>query len=66
MDFMNEFMKKTVMGMVGNEPNYKVRQYAANLFDKDYLTKEDLMELDAAVEQSEADNAQPGEGGENV
>lgn len=47
---LHDFVMKTLMGMVGREPDYKVRQYALGWFDKAELTAEDMAQLEAAIE----------------
>lgn len=41
------FVKKTVMSMIGKEPEHKVRQYSLAWLEKDVLTQEDLAEIDS-------------------
>lgn len=47
---LHDFVMKTLIGMVGREPDYKVRQYALGWFDKAELTAEDMAELELAIE----------------
>ena len=47
---LHDFVMKTLKGMVGREPDYKVRQYALGWYDKAELTAEDMAELEAAIE----------------
>lgn len=47
---LHDFVMKTLFGMVGNEPDYKVREYALGWYDKGKLTSEDMSMLDAAIE----------------
>lgn len=46
---LHDFVMDTVMGMVGCEPDYKVRQYALGWYDKAQLTAEDMVVLDEAI-----------------
>ncbi len=46
---LHDFVMDTVMGMVGCEPDYKVRQYALGWYDKAQLTAEDMAVLDEAI-----------------
>ncbi len=46
---LHDFVMNTLMGMVGNEPDYKVRQYALGWYDKAELTAEDMQKLDEAI-----------------
>ncbi len=48
---LHDFILDTVMGMVGREPDYKVRQYALGWLDKGQLTTDDLTALDAAIQK---------------
>ena len=47
---LHDFVMKTLMGMVGREPDYKVRQYALGWYDKAELTAEDMDGLETAIE----------------
>lgn len=47
---LHDFVMKTLMGMVGREPDYKVRQYALGWYDKAELTAEDMAQLESAIE----------------
>lgn len=44
------FIMETIKGMIGNEPDYKVKKYALGWYDKEKLTEEDLAEIDALIE----------------
>lgn len=46
---LHDFVMDTVKGMVGREPDYKVRQYALGWYDKAQLTAEDMTALDDAI-----------------
>lgn len=46
---LHDFVMNTLLGMVGNEPDYKVRQYALGWYDKAELTAEDMQKLDEAI-----------------
>lgn len=46
---LHDFVMKTLLGMVGNEPDYKVREYALGWYDKARLTGEDMAQLDEAI-----------------
>ncbi|MBR2366516.1 MAG: hypothetical protein IKC50_05080 [Oscillospiraceae bacterium] len=50
---LHAFVLNTIIGMVGKEPEYKVRRYALGWLEKDVLTEEDL----AAVETRFAEPA---------
>ena len=47
---LHDFVMKTLLGMVGKEPDYKVRQYALGWYDKAELTAEDMAQLECAIE----------------
>lgn len=44
---LHKFVIETIIGMVGKEPEYKVRKYALSWMEKDVLTEEDLGALEA-------------------
>ena len=46
---LHDFVMSTLLGMVGNEPDYKVRQYALGWYDKAELSDEDMQKLDEAI-----------------
>ena len=50
MDFDRAFVKKWLMGAIGHEMDYKVREYVQKYREKDLLTKEDAAEIDAKIE----------------
>lgn len=50
MFILHDFVMKTLTGMVGREPDYKVRQYALGWYDKAELTAEDMAALETAIE----------------
>ena len=39
---LNKFVMETLFGMVGNYPEFQVREYALNWYAKGTLTEEDL------------------------
>ena len=47
---LHDFVMKTLTGMVGHEPDYKVRQFALGWYDKAELTAEDMAALELAIE----------------
>ena len=55
---LKEFVKKTLLDMVGHEPDYKVRQYALGWYDKAQLDAGDMASIEEAIE---AQYAQPEE-----
>lgn len=44
---MHTFVLETIIGMIGKEPEYKVRQYALAWLERDVLTEEDLAAVEA-------------------
>lgn len=53
MFILHDFVLKTILGMVGKEPEYKVRQYALGWYDKAELTAEDMQQIENALDLSE-------------
>lgn len=47
---LRKFVLKTIKGMIGNEPDYKVREYVLGWLDRGVLTEEDVAEIDAFFE----------------
>ena len=47
---LHDFVMNTLHGMVGHEPDYKVRQYALGWYDKAQLTAEDMAAVEAAID----------------
>ena len=47
---LKEFIKKGLIGAVGNVPDYKIRLSAAGWLEKDVLTEADLVDVDVAIE----------------
>ena len=48
------FVSRTVLSMIGKEPEHKVRQYALGWLERDVLTQEDLAEVEARYAEIEA------------
>ena len=46
---IKEFVMKTLKGMIGNYPDFQVREYALNWYEKGKLTEEDLSEIEAIL-----------------
>ncbi len=44
---LHAFVMNTILGMIGEEPEYRVRRYALGWFDRDVLTEEDLAAVEA-------------------
>lgn len=53
---LREFVLKTLRGMIGNDPDYKVQKYALGWYDKEVLTEEDLLEIDTLIELQYTEN----------
>lgn len=47
---IGNFLMKTLNGMIGNYPDFQVREYALNWYAKGKLTEEDLASIDASIE----------------
>lgn len=47
---LNEFIMKTIKGMIGAYPDFQVREYSANWYSKGTLTEDDLAEIDVIIE----------------
>lgn len=47
------FVMKTLKGMIGNYPDFQVREYALNWYEKGILTKEDLATIENILCPSE-------------
>ena len=53
---LREFVNKTLQGMIGQEPDYRVRSYALGWYDKGVLTDADLQTVEddiAALQEPE-------------
>lgn len=46
---LHDFVLSAVLGMVGNYPDWQVREYALGWFSKSLLTQEDLAAVDSAI-----------------
>ena len=51
MFILREYLKKLLKEMIGNEPDYKVRELALGWYSKSELTQEDLAEIDTLIEE---------------
>ncbi|MGE4549627.1 MAG: hypothetical protein AB7C89_08780 [Intestinibacillus sp.] len=54
---LHDFVMATLRGMAGNEPEYKVRQYALGWYDKAQLTDDDMSELDTLLTAAPTETA---------
>lgn len=48
---LEDFILKTIKGMVGNEPDYKVQEYALSWYNRGKLTEENLAEIESLIEE---------------
>lgn len=46
---IREFIMNTLKGMVGNYPDFQVREYALNWYSKGKLTEDDLAEIEEFI-----------------
>ena len=51
---LHDFVMNTLKGMIGHEPDYKVRQYALGWYDKAQLTSEDMAALEETLQNQYA------------
>lgn len=47
---LNEFLMKTLRGMIGNYPDFQIREWASNWYAKGKLTEDNLSEIDTLIE----------------
>lgn len=47
---INEFIMKTLKGMIGKYPDFQVREYSLNWHEKGKLTEDDLATVDSLIE----------------
>ena len=52
---INEFIMKTLKGMIGEYPDFQVREYALNWHEKGKLTEDDLADIDFIIEAQHAE-----------
>lgn len=50
---LRKFVMDTICGMVGKEPDYKVRKYALGWLEKGVLVEEDLAVVEAHIAEYE-------------
>lgn len=46
---LEDFILTTIKGMVGNEPDYKVQEYALSWYNRGKLTEEHLAEIEELI-----------------
>lgn len=54
MFILHDFVFEMLNEMIGNIPNYKVREYALGWFNKEVLTADDLSLIEAKLEEGVA------------
>lgn len=47
--FLKNFVKTSLLGAVGNEPDYHIMQTALGYYEKGVLTEDDLQEINDAI-----------------
>lgn len=52
---LNEFIMKTLKGMIGNYPDFQVMEYALNWYSKGKLTEEDLATIEFLIDAQYAE-----------
>ena len=58
---LHDFIMKAIRGMVGNEADYKVSEYALGWYTKGVLTEADLAEIDGLIEEKNTPRVEEGE-----
>lgn len=53
---LNEFVLKTVKGMINNYPDFQAIEYALNWYSKGVLTEIDLAEIEGMIEVKNTPN----------
>lgn len=48
-EFLRTFVRKTILGMIGEVAEYEVRRYALGWFDKGVLLDTDLAEIETLL-----------------
>ena len=46
---LSNFIMKTIKGMVGNEPDYRIQEYALSWYNRGKLTEENLAEIEELI-----------------
>lgn len=52
-EFLRTFVRKTILGMIGEVAEYEVRRYALGWFDKGVLLDTDLAEIELLLTPAE-------------
>lgn len=48
---LEDFILKTIKGMIGNEPDYRVQEYALSWYNRGKLTEGNLAEIEDLIEE---------------
>lgn len=63
-EFLRTFVRKTILGMIGEVAEYEVRRYALGWFDKGVLLDTDLADIELLLtpveETGGAETSEPG------
>ena len=54
-EFLRTFVRKTILGMIGEVAEYEVRRYALGWFDKGVLLDTDLADIELLLIPEEAE-----------
>ena len=67
---IKKFIMDTLKGMIGNYPDFQIREYALNWYEKGKLTEEDLADLEIyltpIVEESTKETIEDEEESKNI
>lgn len=55
---LHDFVIETILKMVGNESEYKVRKYALTWYKEDLLTDEDMLQIEQALQPKVEENTE--------
>lgn len=56
---IRDFIMDTLKGMIGNYPDFQIREYALNWYAKGKLTEDDLSELESYLTKDEKVTEEP-------
>lgn len=46
---LHDFIMKTLLGMIGSYPEFQIREFALNWYERGKLTESDLAEIEALL-----------------
>ncbi len=46
---LSVFIMNTIKGMIGNEPDYRIQEYALSWYNRGKLTEDNLAEIEALI-----------------